>query len=73
MKWNKKTIEEKDIPAIASQGMAMAKAGNPLVEKIRCIYQLENDPLIYVIPLLDYIDNVPNEKIISFQICQMAD
>ena len=73
MNWNKKTIEEKDIPAIASQGMAMAKAGNPLVEKIRCIYQLENDPLIYVIPLLDYIDNVPNEKIISFQICQMAD
>lgn len=73
MKWNKKTIEEKDIPVIASQGMAMAKAGNPLVEKIRCIYQLENDPLIYVIPLLDYIDNVPNEKIISFQICQMAD
>lgn len=73
MNWNKKTIEEKDIPAIASQGMAMAKAGNPLVEKIRCVYTLENDPLIYVIPLLDYIDNVPNEKIISFQICQMAD
>ena len=71
--WNKKVIEEKDIPAIAKQGMAMAKAGNPIVEQLRCVYQLENDPVIYMIPLLDYVDAVPDQKFISFQLCQMVE
>jgi len=71
--WNKKIIEEQDIPAIAQQGMAMAKAGNPLVEQLRCVYQLENDPIIYMIPLLDYVDAVPNQKFTSFQLCQMVE
>lgn len=71
--WNKKIIEEQDIPTIAQQGMAMAKAGNPIVEQLRCVYQLENDPVIYMIPLLDYVDAVPDQKFISFQLCQMAE
>lgn len=73
MNWIKREIKLEDIPAIAKQGMAMAKAGNPIVEQLRCVYQLENDPVIYMIPLLDYIDAVPDQKFISFQLCQMAE
>ena len=73
MKWIKREIKLEDVKAIATQGMAMAKAGNPLVEQLRCVYQLENDPVIYMIPLLDYIDTVPDQKIISFQLCQMVE
>lgn len=71
MNWIKKEIKLEDTGAIASQGMAMAKAGNPLVEQLRCIYTLEDDKIIYMIPLLDYIDNPP-ENITKFYLCQMA-
>ncbi len=70
--WNKKRIEEKDIPLIISQGMEMVKQGNELVEQIRCIYKLENDNIIYMMSLLDYIDNLPQNKIIEFWLCQMV-
>lgn len=73
MKWIKREIKLEDINAIATQGMAMAKAGNSLVEKLRCVYQLENDPVIYMIPLLDYVDAIPDQKFISFQLCQMVE
>ena len=71
MNWIKSEIKLEDTGAIASQGMAMAKAGNPLVEQIRCVYTLEDNKIIYMIPLLDYIDNPP-ENITKFYLCQMA-
>lgn len=72
MTWIKKEIKLEDTSAIASQGMAMAKAGNPLVEQLRCVYALEDNKIIYMIPLLDYIDNPP-ENITKFYLCQMAE
>lgn len=69
--WVKKLINSEDIPAVAQQGMVMAKAGNPLAEQIRCVYTLEDDKIVYMIPLLDYIDNPP-ENITKFYLCQMA-
>lgn len=71
MTWLKKEIMQNDIPAIAEQGRIMAKAGNPLVEQLRCIYTLEDNKIIYMMPLLDYIDNPP-ENITKFYLCQMA-
>lgn len=71
MKWIKREIKSEDINAIATQGMAMAKAGNPLVEQLRCVFTLEDDKIIYMIPLLDYIDNPP-KNITKFFLCQMA-
>lgn len=71
MKWIKREIKSEDISAIASQGMAMAKAGNPLVEQLRCVFTLEDNKIIYMIPLLDYIDNPP-KNITKFFLCQMA-
>lgn len=71
MKWIKREIKSEDIGAIATQGMAMAKAGNPLVEQLRCVFTLKDDKIIYMIPLLDYIDNPP-ENITKFYLCQMA-
>lgn len=71
MNWIKKEIKLEDTSAIASQGMAMAKAGNPLAEQLRCVYTLEDNKIIYMIPLLDYINNPP-ENITKFYLCQMA-
>lgn len=51
--------------------MVMAKAGNPLVEQLRCVFTLEDKKIIYMIPLLDFIDSPP-EKISKFYLCQMA-
>ena len=69
--WIKKLISPEDIPSIAQQGTAMARAGNPIVEQLRCVYTLEDNKIIYMIPLLDYIDNPP-ENITKFYLCQMA-
>ena len=71
MTWIKKEIAQNDIPSIAEQGRIMAKAGNPIVEQLRCVYALEDNKIIYIIPLLDYIDNPP-ENITKFYLCQMA-
>lgn len=71
MSWVKQEIKLEDIGAIATQGMIMAKAGNPLVEQLRCVYTLKDDEILYMIPLLDYIDNPP-ENITKFYLCQMA-
>lgn len=70
--WQRKVIEEKDIEAVAPQGMAMIKAANPLVEQLRCVFQLENDPCIYMYSLLDYVDFKPGSKIVSLSIYQMV-
>lgn len=72
MNWIKKEIKLEDTSAIASQGMTMAKAGNPLAEQLRCVYTLEDNKIIYMIPLLDYINNPP-ENITKFYLCQMAE
>lgn len=70
MSWTRTKIELADIPAIAQQGMEMAKEGNPLVEQLRCVYTLENDPCVYVFPLVDYVDNVPTSNFTSFSLYQ---
>ena len=71
MTWNQRSIDLEDIPAIIQQGMQLAKDGNPIVEQIRCVYVLEDSEIIYMIPLLDFLDNVP-ENISRFYLCQMA-
>lgn len=61
MKWNKQLVTPENIPAIIQQGMTMAKTGNPLVNQIRCVFTLEDKKVVYMIPLLDYIDNPPEQ------------
>ena len=68
--WNKTAIKLEDIPSIAMQGRVMAQAGNPLVEQIWCVFTLDDKKIIYTLPLLDYIDNVPEQSITSFHIYQ---
>lgn len=72
MKWEKKEIDITKIPDLISWGKALAKTGNPLAEQIRCIYRIKDRPVIYMIPLLDYIDQEPDENIVSFSVCQMV-
>ena len=61
-----------EIAAFLPQLITMIKSGNPIVENVRCIFQLENDPCIYLLPALDYVDIKPERKIVSLSIYQMV-
>ena len=71
MKWASKEIPSENIPQIISQGRDLAKAGNPIVNQYFCVYTLEDDPLLYYIPLLDFLDNIPDKKFITFKLYQV--
>ena len=70
--WQRKVIDEKDFGAVIPHGMKLIKAGEPIVEQLRCVFQLENDPCIYVLPLLDYVDFRPEKKLVSLSVYQMV-
>ena len=71
MKWDIRPINLEDVASIAIQGRELAKSGNPIVEQTRCIYMLDDPKIIYMIPLLDYIDDPP-EKISKFFLGQVV-
>ena len=70
--WQRKIIDEKDFGAVIPQGMQLIKAGEPIAEQLRCVFQLENDPCIYMLPLLDYVDFRPEKKLVSLSVYQMV-
>lgn len=72
MEWSKKEITLKDFPNIIEQGRAMAKQGEELVTHLYCVYTKENDQIIYISPLLDFIDAPVTENIVSFFLYQMV-
>lgn len=72
MPWQRREIKLEDIPSVVEQGFALAKAGSPIIEQMRCVFTLENDNIIYSYPLLDYLDNLPDEKVTSFTLYQMV-
>lgn len=71
MSWIKTEIKLEDIPGIKTQGMAMIKMGNPLVEQLRCVFTLKDDPIYYAYPLVDYVDFSTENEFTSFYIYQL--
>lgn len=73
-KWTKiyTTNNKIEIAASVSIFMSTIKTGDPSVENTRCVLQLENDPCIYMMPLLDYVDFRPEKKIVSLSTYQMV-
>ena len=71
MNWTSVPVDLSNIPDIVPKAQAMIKAGNPTVAKLFCVYTLENDDLLYVIPLLDFVDNFPEEKFENFKLYQV--
>ena len=70
--WQRKVIDEENFGSVIPEGMQLIKAGEPIVEKLRCVFQLENDPCIYMLPLLDYVDFRPEKKLVSLSVYQMV-
>ena len=70
--WQREVIKEDSFDAVVSTGIQMIKAGEPVVENLRCVFQFENDPCIYMLPLLDYVDLKPEQKLVSLSIYQMV-
>jgi len=72
VKWNIRKIEITDIPSIQEQGKILIKAGNQIVEQLRCVFTLENDNKLYIYPLLDFVDMELSDKYTSFFLYQMV-
>lgn len=64
--------DDKDIAEVVPQCMAAIKAGEEAIETLRCVFYLENDPCIYMLPALDFVDFRPERKIISLSTYQMV-
>lgn len=71
MTWTFAEIPLEDIPKIISQGQDLVKAGNPIINKYFCVYTLEDDELLYYIPLLDLLDDTSDKKFITFKLYQV--
>lgn len=54
-------IVKEQVSSIYQWGMALAKAGDERIEKIKCIFTLSNDTLIYFYPMLDFIELPPSQ------------
>jgi hypothetical protein len=50
----------------------LIRTGNAAVENYRCVFQLEDDPCIYLYHVLDYVDFKPEKKMVSLSIYQMV-
>lgn len=70
--WQQKVIDKENFGSVIPEGMQLIKAGEPIVEQLRCVFQLENDPCIYMLPLLDYVDFRPEKKLVSLSVYQMV-
>lgn len=71
MKWISTKIELENIPKIITQGQTLVKAGNPIIKQYFCVYTIEDDELLYYIPLLDFLDNIPDKKFLTFKLYQV--
>ena len=72
--WKKlsKVEDDKAIASFIPWCMSLIKTANPDVENLRCVFQLEDDSCIYMLPALDYVDFRPEKKIVSLIIYQMV-
>lgn len=72
--WKKllSTTIDTEIAAFLPRFISLIKEGNPIAEDIRCVFQLENDPCLYILPGLDYVDAKPEKKIVFLSIYQMV-
>ena len=73
MKREKKDIELKDVPALFMQCQMLVKAADPIVEKITCAFKYKDDSVIYMYPLLDWLDLPQEREYIKFTIYQMVE
>ena len=72
MKWKIQSIATKYLPDVIIQFKMDITNGNPILENTRCIFKLENDLIIHMIPIFDFIDmNITIETIQSFAIGQV--
>lgn len=56
MKW-KKTLITKEATTMIVENLAKSvKAGDPAIEKMRCVYILEDDPIVRCLMPYDFLD-----------------
>ena len=72
VQWNKIPIDLSQIEIMNENFLLMIRAANPVVENIRLVLKLKDDPIIYVYPLLDWVDQKIDvnqiDKLIGYQL-----
>lgn len=70
--WNKIPIDLSQIESINKNFLLMIRTANPVMENIRLVLKLKDDPIIYVYPLLDWVDQKIDvnqiDKLIGYQL-----
>lgn len=56
MKWQKTLITKEALQPMVENMTKSIKAGDPLIEKMRCVYTLEDDPIVRCLMPYDFID-----------------
>lgn len=58
MGWRKMSINPAAIGATIDNIKKSIKAGEPMIEKMRCVYILEDNPIVQCLMPYDFIDDV---------------
>lgn len=58
MGWRKMSINPVAIGTTIDNIKKSIKAGDPIIEKMRCVYILEDNPIVQCFMPYDFIDNV---------------
>ena len=74
MKWKKNRVYIEDLPKLVNQFKMSIKNGDPILERIRCVYVKEDSDLINCLTPFDFIDELNKDlKIQSFSTYQVLE
>ena len=75
MEWDKQLIEIKNLPQLRMQLQEKIKAAAPALERIKCIFGYQENTIIYVYSVFEFLDNydtitsgAPIEKFYIYQL-----
>lgn len=71
MSWKYTNIPLDQLPNIIKQIDIDVRNGNPVLDDIRCIYTLDDDNIIYISTVFDFVDLNPKPEFQTFSIGQM--
>lgn len=72
MQFQKRVIQLADLPAVFQQFQQACKAGDAVMENLRCYFTIQDDPVEYLLPVFDWLDSkIPLEKITRFVVYQI--
>ena len=74
MAWKKTSININDLPAFINELTKHIKAGDDIIEKMRCVYQIKNLDIIQCLMPYDFLDGLDDKpEIVQLNVYQLLD